>query len=348
MRQNRSEKRKIRYFRLCRKIRYFRLCIFTFITVFLIAVYYKTISKLPPFFTDRSSENIRIPISDSDKKDTVPLYKLDGVDELDKQEDMSLLKEELYSPNLILVRLKDNKIIFENRSEDRIYPASLTKIMTTIVAIENISDVEELVTLPEKIFPDLYAANASMAGFLPGEKVPAVDLIYGAMLPSGADASIGLATKVSGSESEFVKLMNEKAKELKMNNTHFTNVTGLHNDNHYTTVKDIAVLLEYALKNDTFREVFTSTRHSTARTNLHSGGITFYSTMVTKMPTYEFDGGEILGGKTGYTAEAGLCLASLAEKNGQQYILITAGAEGDHYTEQYNITDAFTVYNKIP
>jgi len=216
--------------------------------------------------------------------------------------------------------------------------------MTAIVAIEKIPDLQEPVILPNEVFNDLYLANASMAGFLPGEEVPAIDLLYGTLLPSGADASLGLALKVAGSESEFVKLMNRKARQIGMKDTHFTNACGFYDENHYSTVNDIAVLLEYALQNETFREVFTSARHSTASTNRHPGGITFYSTMFAKTDTYEFDGGRILGAKTGYTAESGQCLASLAVKNGTEYILVTAGAAGDNTTKPYHIMDAFTVY----
>jgi len=322
-----------------RKLRYGRICILTLITALLITGAYKTVSHLLPLIMDRPSENISTQLLGSNSQTTSTN---------DTQEPICLNSSsgELYSPYALLVRLKDQKVAFETRSEERIYPASLTKMMTAIVAIENISDLQETIILPEKIFPDLYAANASMAGFLPREEVPAIDLLYGTLLPSGADASVGLALQVSDSESEFVKLMNKKAKQLGMNDTHFTNVCGLHDNNHYTTAKDIVTLLEYALKNETFRKVFTSVRHSTASTNLHSDGITFYSTMYEKMDTCEFDGGRILGGKTGYTGESGLCLASLAEKNGSEYILVTAGASGDHQTDQYHIMDAFMVYGK--
>ncbi|AKL96503.1 D-alanyl-D-alanine carboxypeptidase DacF [Clostridium aceticum] len=328
MRRKRSQKRKTKYFKIFISI---------FIATFLLIGAYKSISRLLPFILDRPSEKIRIPLSDSQQKNTVPL---------DEQEEMNLnpLMEELYSPYSILVRLKDQKVVSEVKSEERIYPASLTKIMTVIVAIENISNLKEPIILPKEIFSDLYEANASMAGFLPGEEVPAIDLLYGTMLPSGADASIGLAVGISGSEKEFVKLMNKKAKKLRMDGTHFTNATGLHNDNQYTTVKDIAMLLQYALKNETFRQIFTAEGHSTASTNLHSSGITFYSTLATRIDSYEFDGGRILGGKTGYTNKAGLCLASLAVKNGTEYILVTAGAEGNPHTEQYHIMDALMVY----
>ena len=141
--------------------------------------------------------------------------------------------------------------------------------------------------------------------------------------------------------------MNKKAADLGMYNTHFENTTGLHDDNHYTTVKDLAILLSDALQNDTFQEVFTKPRHSTPPTNKHPGGITYYSTMFEKLSDQNIIGGEILGGKTGYTDEAGLCLASFAKVGKQEYILISAGAKGDPYSEQYNITDALAVYNSI-
>ncbi|HYE68928.1 MAG TPA: hypothetical protein VEA58_09975, partial [Anaerovoracaceae bacterium] len=105
--------------------------------------------------------------------------------------------------------------------------------------------------------------------------------------------------------------------------------------------------LSYALQNDTFREIFTSSRHSTPPTNKHPGGITFYSTMFEELNNQNIIDGKILGGKTGYTDEAGLCLASLAKVGKQEYILISAGAKGDHHSEQHNITDALAVYNSI-
>nr|WP_246240459.1 hypothetical protein [Anaerocolumna sedimenticola] len=156
-----------------------------------------------------------------------------------------------------------------------------------------------------------------------------------------------IALQISGTETAFSDLMNQKAEELGMPNTHFCNSTGLHNESHYTTVKDMAVLLNYALQNDVFRSIFTSSRYTVASTNKHPDGFTFVSTMFKSMDHMEVEGGEILGGKTGFTSEAGLCLASLANINGKDYILVTAGAKGDHSTEQFNLTDAFSVYGQI-
>ncbi len=258
-----------------------------------------------------------------------------------------IIVDDLYSSNAILISLDDNEILLDKLSDKIIYPASLTKIMTAILAIENLPDLDEMIHLSQDIFQELYSENASMAGFLPNEKVPAIDLIYGILLPSGAECSIGLANAIAGSEKNYVKLMNKKAEELGMNDTHFTNSTGLHDSNHYSTVKDIAKLLEYALQNDIFREVYTSKRHTIKATNLHPDGITFQSTMFKKIDSRDVNNGTIEGGKTGYTEEAKLCLSSLAKIDGKEYILVTANADGSPYTEQFNILDAFTVYNQI-
>jgi D-alanyl-D-alanine carboxypeptidase (penicillin-binding protein 5/6) len=260
---------------------------------------------------------------------------------------VSISPDMLNSHNAILIRLTDDSVLMQKNSEEKIYPASLTKMMTAIVAVENLPDLKEEIKLANSTFQGLNKADASMAGFQPGEQIKAIDLLYGVMLPSGAECSIGLADQIAGSEQNFVKMMNQKAADLGMDNTHFENTTGLQNENHYTTVKDLAVLLSYALQNDTFREIFTASRHSTQPTNKHPDGITFYSTMFQKLNNQNIIDGEIMGGKTGYTDEAGLCLASLAKVGRQEYILISVGAKGDHHTEQYNITDALAVYNSI-
>lgn len=267
--------------------------------------------------------------------------------EIEPDSSVSISLDKLNSTNAILIRLEDQTILMQKSSEEKIYPASLTKMMTAIVAIENLTNLQKEIQLTHYTFNGLYSANASMAGFQPGEKVRAIDLLYGVMLRSGAEACIGLADHIAGSEQNFVTMMNQKAADLGMYNTHFENTTGLHNENHYTTVKDLAILLNYALQNETFREIFTASRHSTQPTNKHPEGITFYSTMFEKLNNQNIIGGEILGGKTGYTDEAGLCLASLAKVGNQEYILITAGAKGDIHSEQYNITDALAVYNSI-
>ncbi len=252
----------------------------------------------------------------------------------------------LNSSCAVLMTARGGKVLGEIQGEERMYPASLTKMMTAIVAIEELDDLEMGITLDEGIFPALYAGDATQAGFQAGETVRAIDLLYGAILPSGGECCLGLAQEIAGSEEEFVKLMNRKAQKLGMDGTHFCDSTGLHDPDHYSTVRDMAVLLKYGLRNDTFREIMESARHSTGITNVHPDGITYYSTMFKNLNDPNVTGGRILGGKTGFTNEAGLCLASFAEIEGREYILVTAGAPGTT-GEPLHVYDAVTVYNRL-
>ena len=216
-----------------------------------------------------------------------------------------------------------------------------------ILGIENFDDLDEKITLTNEMFSGLYEQDATQAGFQPGEEVRVIDLLYGAMLPSGAECCIALADTISGSEADFAELMNKKARKLGMENTHFCDSTGLHNPDHYSTVKDIAVLMKYCIKNDTFREIVETSRHSTGVTNIHPDGITYYSTMFKNLSDPTVTGGKILGGKTGYTSEAGHCLVSFAEIEGREYIFVSAGASGADGNTIPHIQDAVTVYNRV-
>lgn len=247
----------------------------------------------------------------------------------------------IYSKNMILVNLDNGEIIGEICGEDRIFPASLTKIMTTIVCLEELENLSETVLLEETMINELHDKGASMVGFAAGDKVAAMDLLYGVMLPSGADAAVGLANRISGSEENFVKLMNRKADHLGMNNTHFVNCTGLHDDDHYSTPEDLVKLLQYALTNNIFKEIFTTKIYET------SDGLTLVSTMFEKLDDGQIENGSILGGKTGYTGRAGLCLASIAQINENMYLLITANAAGGPNSKPYHIQDAISIFNSI-
>lgn len=132
-----------------------------------------------------------------------------------------------------------------------------------------------------------------------------------------------------------------------MTGTHFCNPTGLHDPEHVSTVRDMARLTEAALQNETFRKLFTTERYTVPATNCHPQGFTMRSTLLSQLDGTALHSGRILGGKTGYTGEAGLCLASLAEVKGREYILVTAGAGGNHSTAPYHIEDAVTVYRRV-
>lgn len=247
--------------------------------------------------------------------------------------------DEINSKNVILYNLNDDNILYEKNSDDKVLIASMTKIMTTIVAIENINDMDEKITLNDQIFSSL-ANDLSFAGFKKGEVVTYRDLLYGALLPSGADATHALAVFISGSEEEFVKLMNKKAEELGMTNTNFTNTIGIEDNNnmHYSTVKDVALLLKYSLKNKEFKKIFTTEKYTTSDNLLN-----FKSTKLKMSEKNGIDLSFIKGSKTGYTSKAGLCLASIANYNNVNYLLVTAGA--DYKTNKINhFLDAKNIY----
>lgn len=245
---------------------------------------------------------------------------------------------EINSKHAILYNLNEDKIIFEKNSNEITSIASLTKIMTTIVAIENIENLDAKVTITEKDFNGLY--DASLAGFEVGDEVTYRDLLYGTMLPSGAEASQALANNISGSVNGFAGLMNEKAKELGMKNTHFINTSGLDINNHYSTVYDVALLLKYCLNNKTFKTIFESTSYKTS-----NGELTLYSTFRYTAIKYNYKSDYILGAKTGYTDDAGKCLASIAydQNNDILYLLVTTGANTST-DDAYHIKDATNIY----
>lgn len=258
----------------------------------------------------------------------------------------------LNSQHALLVRRSDLAELMNVGGDERIYPASMTKIMTALLAIENFTDLNETITVPEDIFEELTAQDASVAGFNPYEQPTVRDLLYGVLLPSGADACETLARAIGGSEEGFVAMMNQKAEELGLANTHFENCTGLHDDNHYSTCRDIAVLMNECLKSDTFREIVTTEIYTTEATASHPDGITLYDTMLHRFTSYEMsttleNGAVIEGGKTGFTDEAGQCLVSFAEYGGEEYILVTAEAMTDSGSAVDSIADASTVYGRL-
>lgn len=252
------------------------------------------------------------------------------------------------SRHAILLDAQSGQVLAQKRADERTAPASLTKMMTILLAIETEPDLDKQVTLPEGIFPALQIERASMAGFAPGETVTVRDLLYGAMLPSGAECCETLARLVSGSEENFAALMNQKAAELGMKNTHFTNPTGLTDTEHYSSAADMAKLLQAALHCSVqLAQQCASQRNALRVLRSRCGGVVLRSKNGAKGRIVYPEGAKIEGGKTGYTAAAGLCLASLATVNGKEYILVTLAAPGDHGTEQYNIRDAVQVYRKL-
>ena len=261
--------------------------------------------------------------------------------------EVSVDLESLDSPYAVLIDKDTGEVIASKKGDEKIFPASMVKIMTVLTAIENIKKLDKTVAMSYDYYDALYEQDASRAGFEPGEEAVIRDLLYGALLPSGAECCMELALQAAGSESAFVELMNQRASGLGLTQTHFTNCTGLHSDDQYSTVTEIGKVLREALENKTFYKVFTTDSYTVQATEVHPEGFTFHSTMFKNMESPTVIGGEIKGGKTGYTDEAGHCLASMAVVGGREYILVTAGWAGDPRTEQYHINDAFLAYNQV-
>lgn len=248
------------------------------------------------------------------------------------------LELDIDSNNAILYNTKEENVVFEKNSTEKVSIASLTKITTAIVAIENIKNLDEKIVLTNEDFKGLIEANASVAGFKIGEEVTYRDLLYGLLLPSGADAAQALTRNISGSNEKFVELMNAKAKELKLENTHYTNPTGLDDDEHYSTVKDVLTVFNYALKNNDFKDIITKSSYLTSDKKL-----TLKSTL-NKIDSLQMN--YIKGGKTGTTGDAGLCLATLANFDDTDFILVTAKAEYSK-TIPRNFNDQKKVYEYV-
>lgn len=255
--------------------------------------------------------------------------------------------DSLDSPYAILIDKETGTVMASKNGDEIIYPASMAKVMTVLTAIEHIENLDKTITMSYDYYNMLYEQDASRAGFEPGEEAVIRDLLYGALLPSGAECCMELSIQAAGSEEAFAELMNQKAAELGLTQTHFVNSTGLHHENQYSTPHEIAKIVQAALNNKTFREVFTTHSYTVKPTSVHPDGFTFWSSMFKNMQAENVIGGEILGGKTGFTQAAGYCLVSMAQVEGREYILTTAGWAGNPRTGQYHINDAFLGYNEL-
>lgn len=235
------------------------------------------------------------------------------------------------SKNALIYDLTDEKVMFKKQEDEKVDIASLTKLMTVLTAIENIDDFNKQVVYTSKM-ASLVRWDASIAGLKVGDVVTYNDLLYASMLPSGADATTALALETSGSIENFTKKMNQKALEIGMTSTHYVNVTGLDEDGHYSTASDLLKLLKYALKNEKFKEVYT-TKNYTLSNNLE-----VKSTINKYNNKMNFQVKRIIGSKTGFTLGAGLCIAALIETDDHEVLIILLGASKENNIS-YNIKD---------
>lgn len=231
-----------------------------------------------------------------------------------------------------LYNMNEDILLYSKNDTKKTSIASLTKMMTTLVAIEEINDLDEIVTIKERDFDG--TVGYSKAGFKVGDKVTYRDLLYGIILPSGADAVNAVVNNTLGYD-KFIKKMNETAKKIGMNDTSYANPVGKDDENNYSTSSDLAKLLKYALKNETFKTIFTTKSYKT------SNGINLESTVNSYKNILNTD--EIKGAKSGFTKDAGRCLASITTLNNVDYLLVVINSST---TNPYNaVKDTITIYD---
>ena len=253
--------------------------------------------------------------------------------------------EDIHSWNALLVNADTHTVVASRHGDELVYPASITKLMTALVVCDHL-DPDTMVTLSASCIDRVVSEDGSTSGFHPDETLPVRDLLAGALLPSGGDCCLCLAEAVSGSEADFAWLMNEKAAEFGMINTHFVNTSGLPDEDHYSTLQDLAVLMEMALKHPIVGEIITSPTYTSIRTDAHPDGMVLSNTIFSFLAGADVQNGRILGGKTGYTDDAGQCLASAAQIGDTVYILVTTNAGADETGTHYNVTDAVDIYDR--
>lgn len=235
--------------------------------------------------------------------------------------------DEVQSTNGIFIDLATGNILFDRDAHTRINPASMTKVLTVLVAAEHVTDWSDTFEITPEITNYSYVHDCSAVGFSNNEVVTVEDLFYGTVLCSGGDAALGLATYVAGSQEAFVDMMNEKLKELGLADTaHFTNCVGLYDEDHYCTVYDIAMILEAAIDQPQCREVLSTKKYTTSSTPEHPEGIQISNWFLRRIEDKD-TGGEVICGKTGFVAQSGSCAVSYGmDESGKEYICATVNA----------------------
>lgn len=247
-----------------------------------------------------------------------------GAPEYDAAKPEDLEESQLTGWSCLVMEESTGDIIFEKNIDMILYPASTTKIMTVLLGAE-LCDLDEMVVVSENAvnIPD---PDATMLGLDVGEEIRMEDLLYGTLLRSGNDGAVAIAEHVCGSEYEFVNLMNEKARELGMTNTHFMNPHGLHDPNHYTTARDMALLARYAMSNPVFRQIAGTKSYSIPETNTHRAR-SFDTRHRIMMPLHSGKENSYYykpttGIKSGYHSMAQYCYVGAATKDGVDLISV--------------------------
>jgi D-alanyl-D-alanine carboxypeptidase len=246
----------------------------------------------------------------------------------------------------ILMEVETGTILYEKNAHSKYYPASITKIMTALLTLEN-SALDEMVTYSNSAIFSI-GSGSSNVGVSPDEILSVEDSLYALLLKSANEVANGLGEHVAGSMKDFAVMMTARAKEIGTINTNFTNASGLHDDNHYTSAYDMALIASEALSHPIFRQLNSTLRHSIEPTNRHAE--TRYLLMGNRMlnPAQPQYYAGCIGGKTGFTNEAGNTLVTYVTRDGMTLVAVILHSNQTHYADTKALFDfGFANFNKI-
>lgn len=240
----------------------------------------------------------------------------------------------------IVMDAASGQVLYEKNSQEKKYPASITKILTVLIALEHNVDFNATVTMSENAIWGV-ERDSTLIGLDVGEQVTVKDLVYATMVKSANECAYALAEYVAGDIESFAKLMNERAAEIGCKNTHFVTPNGLHDEDHYTTAYDMALITKEAFKNETFREIAGTLNYTVPATNLTEETRPLWNgnKMINPAEPYYYEYCE--GGKTGYTMKANNTLMTFAKKDGLELICVIMDCDG----AKYAYSDSKALYN---
>lgn len=234
----------------------------------------------------------------------------------------------------ILFEANSGTLMYTWKADAKMYPASLVKILTALIAIEK-GTPSDIVTVSESAVASV-PVGAVSADLVAGEQISLENLLYCMMVGSANDAAAVIAEHISGSQAEFVQLMNVYAQELGCSNTKFTNPHGLHDTEQYTTARDITRIFAEAVKNDFFLTVFTTKEHTIEATNKSERRVLLTGNYLVDSTSKLYYDARVLGGRTGVTEDGRRCLASVAEHNGMRLLCVVMGTESEYQEDGYS------------
>lgn len=251
-----------------------------------------------------------------------------------------------YAQSALLMDMASGRVLYSKNLDERVFPASLTKIMTGILALEN-GNMSDTVSATYEALKDITLEDSQM-GLLIGEEITMEQLVNAMLVYSANDASNVIAIQIAGSVEKFVEMMNQKAQELGMTGTNYVNACGSHDDNHYTTARDLAILTKYAMQNEQFREIVKKTIYKIPPTNKFSNERVLVNTnlfLSTIRSTYYYYPPAI-GIKTGHTSQAGYCLVSAATYSDIELMAIVMNCQNVDTREQaYSYIDSKELFD---